>query len=144
MYSVDLSHYNTPILLDIYGREHIFNKDNQIIRINEIGYFTKDELKNMTKEELIAEYERLNDKYVIAEVVKKGLQEEVDRLYEVKLDLETQLMENGWAEYVDDKLITIKSEVNETLDKIYAAILRGEDPKDTIMQLKQELEERYD
>ena len=53
-------------------------------------------------------------------------------------------MENGWAEYVDDKLITIKSEVNETLDKIYAAILRGEDPKDTIMQLKQELEERYD
>ena len=104
----------------------------------------KDELKNMTKEELIAEYERLNDKYVIAEVVKKGLQEEVDRLYEVKLDLETQLMENGWAEYVDDKVITIKSEVNETLDKIYAAILRGEDPKDTIMQLNQELEERYD
>ena len=104
----------------------------------------KDELKNMTKEELIAEYERLNDKDVIAEVVKKGLQEEVDRLYEVKLDLETQLMENGWAEYVDDKVITIKSEVNETLDKIYAAILRGEDPKDTIMQLKQELEERYD
>ena len=104
----------------------------------------KDELKNMTKEELIAEYERLNDKYVIAEVVKKGLQEEVDRLYEFKLDLETQLMENGWAEYVDDKLITIKSEVNETLDKIYAAILRGEDPKDTIMQLKQELKERYD
>ena len=104
----------------------------------------KDELKNMTKEELIAEYERLNATYVIAEVVKKGLQEEVDRLYEVKLDLETQLMENGWAEYVDDKVITIKSEVNETLDKIYAAILRGEDPKDTIMQLKQELEERYD
>lgn len=63
----------------------------------------KDELKNMTKEELIAEYERLNDKYVIAEVVKKGLQEEVDRLYEIKLDLE-----------------------------------------DTITQLKQELEERYD
>ena len=63
----------------------------------------KDELKNMTKEELIAEYERLNDKYVIAEVVKKGLQEEVDRLYEIKLDLE-----------------------------------------DTIVQLKQELEERYD
>lgn len=63
----------------------------------------KDELKNMTKEELIAEYERLNDKYVIAEVVKKGLQEEVDRLYEIKFDLE-----------------------------------------DTIMQLKQELEERYD
>ena len=63
----------------------------------------KDELKNMTKEELIAEYERLNDKYVIAEVVKKGLQEAVDRLYEAKLELE-----------------------------------------DTIMQLKQELEERYD
>ena len=63
----------------------------------------KDELKNMTKEELIAEYERLNDKYVIAEVVKKGLQEEVDRLYEVKFDLEN-----------------------------------------TIIQLKQELEERYD
>lgn len=104
----------------------------------------KDELNDMTKEELIAEYERLNDKYVIAETVKKGFQEEVDRLYEVKLDLETQLMENGWAEYVDDKVITIKSEVNETLDKIYAAILRGEDPKDTVIQLKQELKEKYD
>lgn len=104
----------------------------------------REKLKDMTKEELIAEYERLNDKYVIAETIKKGLQEEVDRLYEVKLDLETQLMENGWAEYVDDKVITIKSEVNGTLDKIYAVILRGEDPKDTIMQLKQELEERYD
>lgn len=103
----------------------------------------REKLKDMTKEELIAEYERLNDKYVIAETIKKGLQEEVDRLYEVKLDLETQLMENGWAEYVDNKVITIKSEVNETLDKIYAAILRGEDPKDTIIQLKQELEERY-
>ena len=63
----------------------------------------EEELKDMTKEELIAEYERLNDKDVTAEVVKKGLQEEVDRLYEVKLDLEN-----------------------------------------TIMQLKQELEERYD
>ena len=47
MYSVDLSHYNTPILLDSDGREHIFNKDNQIIRINEIGYFTKGELKKI-------------------------------------------------------------------------------------------------
>ena len=63
----------------------------------------RDKLKNMTKEELIAEYERLNDKYVIAETIKKGLQEEVDRLYEIKFDLE-----------------------------------------DTITQLKQELEERYD
>ena len=126
-----------------YIQEKLIIKKN---KSNNYKYFpeSKDELKNMTKEELIAEYERLNDKYVIAEVVKKGLQEEVDRLYEVKLDLETQLMENGWAENVDDKLITIKSEVNETLDKIYAAILRGEDPKDTIMQLKQELEERYD
>lgn len=63
----------------------------------------RDKLKDMTKEELIAEYERLNDKYVIAETIKKGLQEEVDRLYEIKFDLE-----------------------------------------DTITQLKQELEERYD
>ena len=63
----------------------------------------KDELKNMTKEELIAEYERLNDKYVIAEVVKKGLQEEVDRLYEVKLDLETQLMEMVKKYYQGEK-----------------------------------------
>lgn len=104
----------------------------------------KDELRNMTKEELIVEYERLNDKYVIAEMVKRGFQEEIDRLYEVKLDLETQLMENGWAEYVDDKVITIKTAINEILDKIYAAILRGEDPKDTIMRLKQELKEKYD
>ena len=62
MYSVDLSHYNTPILLDSDGREHIFNKDNQIIRINEIGYFTKDELKKYGIPELeVNEFYRLED-----------------------------------------------------------------------------------
>ena len=62
MYSVDLSHYNTPILLDSDGKEHIFNKDNQIIRINEIGYFTKDELKKYGIPELgVNEFYRLED-----------------------------------------------------------------------------------
>lgn len=45
MYSVKLSKYNTPILLDDDNREYMFNKDNKLIRINEIGYFTKDEFR---------------------------------------------------------------------------------------------------
>lgn len=45
MYSVKLSHYNTPILIDD-DREYMFNKDNQLIRIYENGYFTKDEFKD--------------------------------------------------------------------------------------------------
>ena len=62
MFSFDLSHYNTPILSDSDGREHIFNKDNQIIRINEIGYFTKDELKKYGILELgVNEFYRLED-----------------------------------------------------------------------------------
>ena len=71
----------------------------------------KDELKNMTKEELIAEYERLNDKYVIAEVVKKGLQEEVDRLYEVKLDLEDTIMQ--LKQELEERMA--KMELDETI-----------------------------
>lgn len=46
MYSVKLSYFNTPILIDIDDREYMFNKDNQLIRIYEIGYFTKDEFKD--------------------------------------------------------------------------------------------------
>lgn len=44
-YSVTLSYFNTPILLD-EDREYMFNKDNKLIRIYEIGYFTKDEFKD--------------------------------------------------------------------------------------------------
>lgn len=46
MYTVKLSYYNTPILIDVDDREYMFNKDNKLIKINEIGYFTKDEFKD--------------------------------------------------------------------------------------------------
>lgn len=51
MYSVKLSYFNTPILLD-EDREYMFNKDNKLIRIYEIGYFTKDEFKDKYAYEL--------------------------------------------------------------------------------------------
>lgn len=44
-YSVKLTHYNTPIIIND-DREYMFNKDNQLIRIYENGYFTKDEFKD--------------------------------------------------------------------------------------------------
>lgn len=46
MYTVKLSYFNTPILIDVDDREYMFNKDNKLIRIYEIGYFTKDEFKD--------------------------------------------------------------------------------------------------
>ena len=45
-YSIKLSYFNTPILLDIDDREYMFNDNNQLIRIYEIEYFTKDEFKD--------------------------------------------------------------------------------------------------
>lgn len=61
-YSVILSHYNTPILLDIDAKEYMFNEDNQLIRINEIGYFTKDEFKDDYSYELkYNEFYRVED-----------------------------------------------------------------------------------
>ena len=32
-YSIKLSYFNTPILLDIDDREYMFNNNNQLIRI---------------------------------------------------------------------------------------------------------------
>ena len=52
MYRVDLSINRIPILIDQDGREHIFNKNGEIIKIYEIGYFKPDELKKYGKPEL--------------------------------------------------------------------------------------------
>lgn len=61
MYSVKLSYFNTPILIDD-DREYMFNKDNQLIRIYEIGYFTKDEFKDKYGYELKKnEFYRIED-----------------------------------------------------------------------------------
>ena len=52
MYRVVLSINRIPILIDQDGREHIFNKNGEIIKIYEIGYFPPDELKKYDKPEL--------------------------------------------------------------------------------------------
>ena len=52
MYRVDLSINRIPILIDQDGREHIFNKNGEIIKIYEVGYFPPDELKKYGKPEL--------------------------------------------------------------------------------------------
>lgn len=45
MYRVVLSINRIPILIDQDGREHIFNKNGEIIKIYEVRYFPPDELK---------------------------------------------------------------------------------------------------
>ena len=52
MYRVVLSINRIPILIDQDGREHIFNKNGEIIKIYEVGYFSPDELKKCGKPEL--------------------------------------------------------------------------------------------
>jgi len=52
MYRVVLSINRIPILIDQDGREHIFNKNGEIIKIYEVGYFSPDELKKYGKPEL--------------------------------------------------------------------------------------------
>ena len=52
MYRVVLSINRIPILIDQDGREHIFNKNGEIIKIYEIGYYSPDELKKYGKPEL--------------------------------------------------------------------------------------------
>ena len=49
---VVLSINRIPILIDQDGREHIFNKNGEIIKIYEVGYFSPDELKKYGKPEL--------------------------------------------------------------------------------------------
>ena len=52
MYRVVLSINRIPILIDQDGREHIFNKNGEIIKIYEVGYYSPDELKKYGKPEL--------------------------------------------------------------------------------------------
>lgn len=89
MYSVTLSHYNTPILIDD-DREYMFNKDNQLIRINEIGYFTKDEFKDDYAYELKNnEFYRVEDEiypnpYTILYPINKAFREDYERINSFK------------------------------------------------------------
>ena len=52
MDTVVLSHYNTPIIIDIDGREKMFDRNNHLITIYEIGDFTKEQLKKYVTPEL--------------------------------------------------------------------------------------------
>ena len=52
MYRVNLSKNRIPILIDQGGTEHIFNKNGEIIKIYDIGYFKPDQLKKYGKPEL--------------------------------------------------------------------------------------------
>ena len=52
MYRVVLSINRIPILICQDGREHIFNKNGEIIKIYDVGYFKPDELKKYGKPEL--------------------------------------------------------------------------------------------
>lgn len=86
MYSVKLSYFNTPILIDIDDREYMFNKDNQLIRIYEIGYFTKDEFKDNYAYELKNnEFYKVEDKiypypYSIFYPINKTFREDYTRI----------------------------------------------------------------
>ena len=62
MDTVVLSHYNTPIIIDIDGREKMFDRNNHLITIYEIGDFTKEQLKKYDTPELqLNEFYRLED-----------------------------------------------------------------------------------
>lgn len=89
MYSVTISHYNTPIL--IYdGREYMFNKDDKLIRIYEIRYFTKDEFRdNYTYELKYNEFYRVEDEiypdpYSIFYPINKAFREDYTRINSFK------------------------------------------------------------
>lgn len=86
MYSVKLSYFNTPILLDNDDREYMFNNDNQLIRIYENGYFTKDEFKDDYSYELKNnEFYRVDDEiypnpYTILYPINKTFREDYTRI----------------------------------------------------------------
>ena len=89
-YSIKLSYFNTPILLDIDGQEYMFNKDNQLIRIYEIEYFTKDEFKDDYAYELKNnEFYRVEDEiypypYSIFYPINKTFREDYSRINSFK------------------------------------------------------------
>lgn len=88
-YSVELSYFNTPILIDD-DREYMFNKDNQLIRIIEIGYFTKDEFKDKYAYKLKNdEFYRIEDEiypnpYTIFYPINKAFREDYLRINSFK------------------------------------------------------------
>lgn len=88
-YSIKLSHYNTPIL--IYDdKEYMFNNDNQLIKIYEIEYFTKDEFKDdYTYELKYNEFYRVEDEiypypYSIFYPINKAFREDYSRINSYK------------------------------------------------------------
>lgn len=81
-----------------------------------------------------AEIERLNNEYNKAferlksqqqEIV--ALREENERLYIFKRQLEDELIERGWAEYDDNKIITLSDAVEEARKETAKEILNAVD-----------------
>ena len=89
-YTVKLSYFNTPILLDIDDKEYMFNEDNKLIRIYEIEYFTKDEFKDDYAYELKNnEFYRVEDEiypnpYTILYPINKVFREDYSRINSFK------------------------------------------------------------
>lgn len=77
-----------------------------------------------------AEIERLNNEYNKAFERLKSQQQEItilkeenERLYNFKRKLEDELIEHGWAEYVNDKIITLSTAVEKARKETAKEIL---------------------
>lgn len=77
-----------------------------------------------------AEIERLNNEYNKAFKRLKSQQQEItilkeenERLYNFKRKLEDELIEHGWAEYVDNKVITLSTATEEARKEAAKEIL---------------------
>ena len=90
MNTVVLSHYNTPIIIDIDGREKMFDRNNHLITIYEIGDFTKEQLKQFGTPELkINEFYRLEDEiypsiYTISYPINKVFRDDYNNINKYK------------------------------------------------------------
>lgn len=94
-----------------------------------------------------AEIERLNNEYTKAFERLKSQQQEIivlerenAELYSFKRKLEDELIENGWAEYVDDKVLILSEAVEqarkETAEKILKFVAEHSDNESIVWLLE--------
>ena len=136
MNTVVLSHYNTPIIIDIDGREKMFDRNNHLITIFEIGYFTKEQLKKYGTPELqLNEFYRLEDEiypsiYTISYPINKVFRDDYNninkyksvaaiRKYEIKTNdkLLKSYLENFKTQRIRDLQDKKEVEKKERVDK---------------------------